>query len=113
MLLYSYALLLLCTYALFCFCHLYGGKDGGFHAGGTGEVSACDVESRSVSGRRPYYRDADSYINGVLEIEQLHRYHTLVVIHCDDSVELAVDGTQKERVGWKWAEAVYALVLCQ
>ncbi len=48
----------------------------------------------------------------MLEIEQLYRYHSLVVIHCDDAVEFTVDGPQKEGVGRKRTETVYALVLC-
>lgn len=47
---FAYALLLLCTYALFCFCHLDGGKNGGLYTGRVGGILACDVEGGAVSG---------------------------------------------------------------
>ena len=73
-------------------CHLYSSVYGGFYAGWVCEVLAGDVESGSVSGGCSDYRQAYGNIHGVFERQQFYGYHALVMVHCNDGVELTFYG---------------------
>eukprot|EP00825_Cyclidium_porcatum_P024628 TRINITY_DN27010_c0_g1_i1.p2 TRINITY_DN27010_c0_g1~~TRINITY_DN27010_c0_g1_i1.p2 ORF type:complete len:246 (-),score=5.17 TRINITY_DN27010_c0_g1_i1:175-912(-) len=71
----------------------------GTHRSGIGPVPAHNIEGRSVIRAGTDDRQADGHVHAFVEREQLDRDQSLVVIHGQDGIKLAVQGTQEDGVG--------------
>src|ERR1700722_11176772 len=76
--------------------HPDGHAHGGLHVAAVGTVLAGDVECGAVIDGRADDGDADRYVDGLLEVDELHRDVSLVVVHRDDEIELLADAAEED-----------------
>jgi hypothetical protein len=84
--------------------------DGRSHTSGVGFVSSHDIKRGSMIGTGAHNRKAERNVHCLIEREQLHRYQSLIVIHGDNGVVVAVAGAHEDGVGRVWAGGVDALI---
>ena len=96
-----------------CSCHLHCHADRLFHGTCVGAALACDVKGGSVPRRGPYDRQTDGDIDCFIKSHHFDRDQSLIVIHRDNAIIVALNGVIKQRICRVWAAAIDPRLLCQ
>ena len=88
--------------------HLRRHAHGRLHVAAVGAVLAGDIEGGAVIDRRADDGYSQRDVDCPLEVDELHRDMSLVVVHRDDEVEFLAQAANKNRVRRVWPGAIEA-----
>ena len=74
------------------------------HAIGARDAFAGDLERGAVIGAGARKRETKRYVHTAVKRVDLQRYQTLIVIHAENSIELAFGGAMENCIGRNWTD---------